>query len=742
MLETKPYKNFISDRHFYEGLRLTVGISFPALIMAWYGNLAIGVTMSLGALCVSVADNPGPIHHRRIGMLITLLLISILSIFTSWLHFSIILTALLITFAGFFFSMLAIYGDRATSIGIAALLIIILSLQHSPAGKEIYKNAALIFSGGLWYFLLSNLLQLIRPYKIIQQVLGDYLINIAGYFRSRSKFYGHAPNYDNIYEHIFEQQVNVQKQQSLLSELLFNTRKVVKESTNTSRRLLKIYLDASDLFENIMTSHEDYRVLNKNFSASGILEDFRKQILLLCNELEHIGINIKSGVECTANDSLNESMFLLTEKFELLRIKTINETNVENFVGLGRILTNIQHLTDQIYNLHYYTNISRKVSKGGKAVQHARQIEKQRIDLDLYFDNLTFRSNIFRHSIRVALALLAGFYISIALHLTHNAWILLTIIVILKPAYQITKTRNKDRLIGTFLGIIFGAGFLYIIKDNTALLVVMIGLMVVAYTYLRTNYFISVLALTAYLVIFYHFLYDQGIQQVITERMLDTLLGSAIAFLASLFIVPSWEHENITESMHSMLEAVSKYYLQLSAAYTGANKIQRIELNHSRKDMYVALANVTGAFNRMLSEPKRYQKGIKGVYRFAVMHHILASHLAALMFYKYVRRYSFQSPKLIPIIETTANNFSSAKLYLEGNQAAIVPSRQDAGNEINLHIQQLLTQRRAELQEGILESIIKDRLVHEKPIIDQFNYILSVSDEIAKACKKFYDESK
>lgn len=741
MLEKKPYHNFFHDRHFYEGLRLTIGIALPTFIMSWFGHLAIGITMSLGALCVSVADNPGPIHHRRIGMLITLALVTALTIITAWLNDTPLITGILITLAGFFFSMLVVYGDRAASIGISALLIIILSFQTNPKGKDIYLQALHVFAGGMWYFILSNVLHSLRPYKIVQQVLGDYLINIAHYFQSRTGFYTNDSNFETVFEDIFEQQVNVQTQQNLLSDLIFNTRKIVKESTNTSRRLLKIYLDATDLFENIMSSHEDYRILQKNFQDTGILSAIHSQMIKLSEELESIGINIKGGRESKANEILEESMVQLREKFESLRANTINENNVENFVGLGRIISNIQYVTNQIQQLHYYTISSKKVTKGSKALQHAGMTEKQRIDPNLYFDNFSFKSNIFRHSVRVALAMLIGFYVSMVLHLVHNAWILLTILVILKPAYQLTKTRNKDRLIGTILGIFLGAGILYVLKLNTILLSVMVLLMIVAYTFMRTNYFISVLALTTYLVIFYHFLYPTSLQYVITERLFDTFIGSTIAFLASLFIVPFWEHENIGLPMNAMLDSGKKYFYLVSKAYTDTPP-SKIEINHSRREMYVALANVTGAFNRMLSEPRRFQKGIKGVYRFAVLNHILSSHLAALVYYKYSRNYPIQSEKITPLAKAIEDNFSNAKSYLDGNFDALLIVKSNANEEANNLTATFLNQRKTELQNGVLESETKDKLIEHKAVIGQFNHIFTLSGEIAKACKKFQEEAK
>ncbi len=66
----QAYKSFINSSNVNEGLRITAGVALPAFIMSYFGLLATGIVMSIGALCVAATDNPGPVHHRRNGMLV------------------------------------------------------------------------------------------------------------------------------------------------------------------------------------------------------------------------------------------------------------------------------------------------------------------------------------------------------------------------------------------------------------------------------------------------------------------------------------------------------------------------------------------------------------------------------------------------------------------------------------------------------------------------------------------------
>lgn len=729
------YKNFVNGRYLSEGIRNTIGIVVPALLLGSIGMLPIGFMMSLGAMCVSVTDGPGPVHHRLNGMMICIILIPLVFIAVSYAAVSAWVLGSLIFIFGFLFSMLTVYGIRTSAIGISVLLIMIMSLQTPRHGMEIWQNVLYILCGGTWYMLFSLLLYSIRPYKIIQQILGDFIIDIGLYFRIRSRFYKHDPAYEKTYQDLLQQQVKVQTQQGLLSEILFKTRTIIRESTHTGRVLMKIYTDVAELFNSIMTAFQDYRVLHQQFDQTGILEKIQEQIIALSAELNRIGIAVKSGEHSRSTDDNLVSFRGIRAMYEGLRVNFMNDANVEQFVSMGRILNNLQHLTEKINELHFYTSYDKKINKAKpETIDQSNYAANQDIRPSIFFNNLNFKSNIFRHALRVACSLLAGYCISLAFSIGHSYWILLTIVVILKPAYSLTKQRNSDRLIGTFIGILIGVCILYFVHGKIALLIIMIAFMAVCYAFIRVNYFISVMMMTPYLVIFFHMLYPDTIRLVLVDRLLDTAIGSAIAFVSSIFLVPAWEHESIREVMIRMLNAEKKYFGMLGAVFSKGAALPKQPFRIARRDMLTELANVSDAFNRMLSEPKRFQKGIENIHRMVVFSHILTSHLATLSYYLNIRGSAFRSPDLEPVVENTQLNFTNAIRLLAHDDKAVQPADRNALDKINDHAESLLAIRKAELQQGLLETETKKLLVESKSVIDQFNHIYGVSADMVKSC--------
>ena len=276
-----------------------------------------------------------------------------------------------------------------------------------------------------------------------------------------------------------------------------------------------IYLDVADIFERVMTSYQQYNILHEYFDTTTILEQCKTALLQLANELDEIGIAVKSGTPSVENPEIAILVKKIREYFNELRSNFMTPDNLEGFVSLGRIVESLQDLSERINILHHYTSYNLKLKKrSGEKISYDKFIEHKAIEPRLFFDNLNFNSNIFRHSLRVSVAVMIGYVISLLLHTGHSYWILLTIIVILKPAYSLTKKRNKDRLIGTLCGVIIGVLIIFFIKNNIALLVLMIVFMAGCYIFLRTNYLISVLLMTPYLLIFFHLLYPADFQGV------------------------------------------------------------------------------------------------------------------------------------------------------------------------------------------------------------------------------------
>ncbi len=99
----KQYKRFIHSHNLNGAIRITVGITVPAILLGYFNNLSAGIVLSIGAMCVANTDNPGPIHHRRNGMIACVLIIFLVTLLTGLASGSALETGLLVLICCFLF---------------------------------------------------------------------------------------------------------------------------------------------------------------------------------------------------------------------------------------------------------------------------------------------------------------------------------------------------------------------------------------------------------------------------------------------------------------------------------------------------------------------------------------------------------------------------------------------------------------------------------------------------------------
>src|SRR5581483_267714 len=95
----------------------------------------------------------------------------------------------------------------------------------------------------------------------------------------------------------------------------------------------------------------------------------------------------------------------LRESFVQYRDLHRTAENVEAFIGLRQIVESIEDIGDRLHTLHGYTTYDRHLTRDAHPpVEYELFISLQDVDKKLVFENLSLRSNIFRHSLRMGIA--------------------------------------------------------------------------------------------------------------------------------------------------------------------------------------------------------------------------------------------------------------------------------------------------------------------------------------------------
>jgi uncharacterized membrane protein (TIGR01666 family) len=662
----QPIRNiqdFLLSTYFADGLRITIGVLCPSLILAQFGMLQQGMTLALGALCISVVDSPGPIVHRRNAMLITTLLISITSIIVGLTNQSIYFTGILLVIFSFIFSMFFLYGNRAAAVGTSVLLIMVLSIDDVRPWREVLVYTLLILAGSIWYTLLSYFVYRLRPYRLAQQILSDSILEVSNFLRAKAKFYHEHTDYDKNYAELLQLQVLVHGKQDEVREVLFRTREIVRESTPEGRFLLLVFVDMVDLFEQVMSTYFNYKQLHEQFDSIGILPQYEDIINKIATSLDEIAFALKSGGTPTLSSSLMKDVSKLKEEIIALEVNSEEKYSTLGLIALKNIEVNIENIVGRVKTINGYFNKNEKKNLKSRDIDVDKFVTRQTMDVKLLLDNLTFSSSTFRHAIRVAIVMLIGFVVAKSLNFAHSYWILLTILVISKPGFSLTKERNYQRLIGTIVGAFIGMGILMYIHDKNTLFVILLICMIGSYSFQRKNYVVSVLFMTPYILVLFDFLGMGGLS-VAKERIYDTLIGSGIALLASYSLFPNWEHEKLKEAMVDIITANRNYFKQVTLLYfEKTHNLTNYKV--ARKEVFVNTSNLASLFQRMFSEPKSKQLHIQELHQFTVLNHLLSSYIATLSLYNKEHDFVYANfEELKPVSENTIYLLNEAAEHL------------------------------------------------------------------------------
>jgi len=264
------------------------------------------------------------------------------------------------------------------------------------------------------------------------------------------------------------------------------------------------------------------------------------------------------------------------------------------------------------------------------------------------------------------------------------------------------------------------------------------------YSLLRTNYMLSVIFMTPYVLLIFQLLYNTPLKNVLTDRLLDTTLGSAIAFIANLMLVPVWEHEQITAYIAKSIDKNRCWFKAVVTELLG-KAMQPIEYRVYRKEALVALGNLSDALTRMLAEPKWQQKNVSLVHQLVIYNHLLTSHIASLSHYGQQFASLNVWKDFAPVSNSIESELSAAEAIIEGKDVPDTPVRPPYWQQVDRRVTTLLESRQKELQQGLSDFADTDTrrmLLPVKSVTDTFKVIYAVATDIKKVSRQLMEASK
>ena len=679
----KEVLRFFKSFHFLKGLLISSS-AFMALLFSYvFFELSMGIGMAFGVLIVSMSDITGSRRHRVGGMFVTLFLgvlnyiLVQLSKETLWILYPVTALCVFIT------SYISIYGFRASLVSFAALLGVAVSFAR-PVPLDMVDNFALyIVMGGLWYMGFALLIDLVTPPVHRNELLNRGLQETSNLLDANIKLIRDPKDKFSLRRMNALQTDLTELHEQLRNELL--TRETIQGIGGDQRKQLLITAELIDLFEVIisqMKEHTHQRPPKRTFLQA---------LDTICSYLQYSANRLLALSEGSNN--------LIPDTYESRQWSHKCLAAIENFKSE---ITISQYAEAVIYlrNLHDYARetdekiscIERFLAESDSLWQDSDITEKEKFltrqtyEPYLFLQHLSLRSSIFRHALRLVFAILTGMIIGQVFELPQTYWILLTILVIMRPAYSLTKLRSKQRTLGTLFGAALAGIIIYFFRDLLSLIIFTYVTLTLAFTYVQQNYRTSATFVTIAIVLIYVLLTSDP-YSVIQYRIIDTLTGAGIALVTNYLVLPYWEYKQINKIIMNYLDAEQKYLREIDESYVRKKKVST-NYRLARKEVFLMMSQLNSAFQRLLQEPRSRQKGATELQELVSTSQDLLSASAALGTYIHIHKTTEASLHFTTFMKAVLNNLSTAGNLIEPGAFALQPLEQtveDARDALAVH---------------------------------------------------------
>lgn len=738
----KQLELFLKSTNFDRGIRLGVAIAVPFGILYLLGLSEYAPAVVVGAFLNAPGDIPGSIKRKVNAILVS---IGLTMLITTIILFSkAFLPLLLVAIAviSFTVAFISVYGFRASMVSFSGLLAMVLAFAvEKERAAEIWSHVGLMGIGGFWYLGLSSIFQQLAPKKDQNQLLSDTLLLIGKYLKLRARLLGKKSKRDESLKQVFVLQHLINDKHETLRESLLTARKRSGRSHYEEKQLL-IFLSSINIFELIEAKHLDYEMIDGIFGEhKKFLKASKKlnktmgnhlirlsELLIQKDEIPNKDVLLKALAK--AHDSIGkyiEAVQLPAAREGALVLRNLydyQEQLLQEIRAIRRVMANVKD-----------------ASKVSLKRQDASQfLTLQEYRLNVLSQNFSLSSTMFRHSLRLAIAVVSAYLIGHFFHIQNTYWILLTIIVIMRPSYGLTKERSKDRIIGTLIGAAIAVPIVILSQSMVLYAILAFVSLILAFSLIQQNYK-SAAALITISIIFVYTLINPNAFEVIQFRVIDTIIGSAIAVLANYIILPSWEADNLKQVLVNALKMNRGYLLATRDLYLDRSE-HKLAYNVARKEAFLAISNLNAAFQRLSQDPKSKQREFQLIYEIVTLNQTMISAIASIGNFISNHKTTAASEEFNILVKRIANTLQISRESVEdtSTKEKQAEERVEAAEEkLRGKYQALSSMRDEDIRQGKTE-LDEDTLhgLQEAYLIaNHMSWLKSLSENLLKASERY-----
>jgi uncharacterized membrane protein YccC len=572
------------------GLRAALATATP-LVLDHVLHTGGGTWMSVAGFIGALADKGGP-YRTRAGTLLAITLggaaaAALGALIGEHPGIAIPATLLLAVACG----LARAYGNAGVSVGTGILTIYVISLGYPPpTGGEPVVRLGFFLVGGAWVMLLSLVLWPLRPYRPVREAVAAAWRAVAEYADELAvRAQGGDP----------PRPLGVRGALEVARAALATVRRGRPGESGRGERLLVLGETADQIFGALFGLSDvvdSVPPVAQDCGAQRALAEVTRQVAGTLR-------SIAAGIE-EEDHPLPVSVAWSGDTQRRSLDASAADLDPE-------AIAHYRHAAQILDRTAQYASVAAAVTAGlnegtqPPPLERRGEIEDPEAPLPWLVPlraALSPDSLMFRYALRLGIVTAAAVALTGALGLKRGYWVTITAVIILQPYVGATSLRALQRVLGTVVGGAVAALLAAAFHSPVAVMVLVFVFAAVSVALLPLNY----AAFSAFLTPTFVLLAEAsaGDWHLAGLRIVNTMLGGALAVAGTWLLWPSPEAERLPEYLADVLEEMRAYLAEVIARFDDRSDRAGATLRAARRRVGLAILNADESLERLLGEQR------------------------------------------------------------------------------------------------------------------------------------------
>ena len=601
--------------HIENGLTVAIGVGLTGLLVGSGLDFAAAVAAGSGALCVSIADRTDPLRQKLWIMGLAFVFTSLFTALASFAQFSTPAFLAAVAFVGLWAGLISAYGKWVLSLAMTCVLSFVLTMgQHFATPSDAADHLVLTVCGAWIYTVYAVLVAWAFDDRGRRLLLAEAMRAFAGYLRAKAALYNPDVQGPAAFRALIDAHAALADRLQAARDSLF-----ARRSHRMQLKRIDTLITLLDAFETVLSSDADADSL-RHAPQRELLWRLNAFVYQMADEVERLTLALRARHGHAAAPNHGEEVRQLREAVVQAREAAPDDPAIHAFTATANKLI----LADS-----YIAALAVALDDASQpsATAAGLDLELFRQDgprgLSLLSRQFRWQSPALRYAIRLALAMTAGFALTLVFpRFAHANWVLLTIALIMRANYSVTRQRRWDRVTGTLIGCALAVTFINTLPQPVLLLFIVLAVGT-SHAYGLVAYRVTAIGASISSLLLLHFV-DPLTHAQFFERIVDTLIGAGLSWGFS-FLLPSWEKDDVPRAVNGLLAADAVF---ADAALNIVHAGQRYRL--ARKKTLDAVAQLSGAIRRLADEPNTNRRALATLGELLGANYLLASDLSSM----------------------------------------------------------------------------------------------------------------